>query len=69
MDSVFGTITEWVVPTLCYFYYGNGDVFVPKCPSQSGYQIGTPSQLLHIGWCMGHDVFGPLLGSVVNFEG
>jgi hypothetical protein len=36
---------------------------VPKCPSQSGYQIGTKSKLLHVRWCMGHDVFSPLLGS------
>jgi hypothetical protein len=28
-DGVFGTITEWDVLALRYFYYGNGDVFVP----------------------------------------
>jgi hypothetical protein len=32
-DGVFGTITEWDVPALHCFYYGNSDVFVPKSPS------------------------------------
>jgi hypothetical protein len=29
-DGVFGTIAEWDVPVLCYFYYGNGDADCPK---------------------------------------